>query len=286
MGVPPCDRPGTLAAVSSRLALFLAVGLLAVAAAGTVVGVTLATRQDPVQPEVLEGKPPVGDDLTTPAANEIRAAFESWPDGSIDTMQRLGREYPNDPQVQLYRGIALIWAGYPGESGPVLRTAKRAGRDTIWEIRADDLLHPQYFTGYPLYEPVGPDPLLRRGSQLQAQGHQHSAARVFQQAATRSPNDPEALVAAAVARFDKEDPSASFSRLGPLTRRFPESQAVRFYLGLMLAWVGEGDEAVEQFRAAVELGPGTERGRAAASFLERVGAPDAETGAGSGDSTE
>jgi len=47
VGVPPCDRPGTLAAVSSRFALFLAVGLLAGAdlaagAAGAAVIVVLS----------------------------------------------------------------------------------------------------------------------------------------------------------------------------------------------------------------------------------------------------
>jgi predicted Zn-dependent protease len=273
--------------VSSRVVLFAVVGVLAAAAAGAVVGVTLATRQTPPEPQAIEGKPPVGENLTTPVADEIRDAFERWPDGSIETMQRLGRERPDDPQVQLYRGIALIWAGYPGEAEPVLRAAKRAGRDTPWEIHADDLLHPQFFPGLPIFEPESANPLLREGSELQRRGQQHSAARLYRLAARRSPNDPEALVANAVGRFSKDNPSAAFSQLGPLSRRYPENQAVRFYLGLLLAWIGESS-ALDQFRRAVELGPDTNRGRLAAAFIDRSQSgqsPETESPGGSGTGT-
>ena len=45
-------------------------------------------------------------------------------------------------------------------------------------------------------------------------------------------------VAAAVALFDKANPSLTFSRLGPLAQRYPKSQSVRFHLGLCLLWLG------------------------------------------------
>ncbi len=255
-----------------RLRISLVVAVAAVAAAGSVVAVTLATRQTPVQPKAQAGKPPLGPNLPTPAADEIRAAFGDWPKGSVATMERLGHEYPRDPVVQLYRGIALLWAGYPNDAEDVLRQAKKVGRDTTWEVQADSVLHPEYQVGYPTYRPLAANLLLERGARLQVEGRQHSALRVYEQAARKMPENDEAQVAAAVARFDKDNLNASFSRLGPLTRTFPRSQTVRFYLGLLLAWTGQKDPAVAQFEKAVALGPKTELGRGAAEFLASVNA--------------
>ncbi len=258
--------------MSGRLRIFLVVAASALVAAGTVVGVTLATRQTPVQPKPQAGKPPLGSNLPTPAAAAIRIAFRDWPKGSIDTMEGLGHEYPRDPVVQLYRGIALLWAGYPNDAEDVLRATKKVGRDTPWEERADSVLHPEYLVGYPAFRPIGPSPLLARGFRFQQEGRQHSAQRVFERAARQMPSNDEAQVAAAVARFDKDNLTASFSRLGPLTRKFPRSQSVRYYLGLLLAWTGQRDPAIAQFRKAVALGPKTELGRGAAQFLKSVNA--------------
>jgi tetratricopeptide (TPR) repeat protein len=256
--------------VSLRLRVSLIVAAAAAAAATAVVGVTLATRQTPEQPQAQSGKPPLGQSIPSPAEARIRAAFRSWPKGSLETMEELGREYPRDPVVQLYRGIALLWAGYTGDAEDALRKAKSVGRDTPWEVRADDLLHQEYFPGYPVYQPLRPNALLERGARLQQEGHQHSAQRVFDRAARQAPDNDEAQVAAAVARFDKDNLNASFSRLGPLTRRFPESQTVRFYLGLLLAWTAQRDASIAQFEKTVTLGRETQLGQAAADFLVRV----------------
>ncbi len=256
--------------MSSRQRVLVTVAGAAVLAAAAVVGITLATRQDPAQPHALKGKPGVPKVLPTKAASEIRAAYRNWPHGSLDTMVKLGREYPRDPVVQLYLGIALAWAGYGSDAVAPLRAAKRLGRDTRWEIQADNLLHPQYFPDYPLFTPLGSNELLHRGAALQAQGHQHLAERLYSRAAARAPGNDEAQVAAAVGRFDKDNLSASFSHLGPLTRRFPKSQSVRFYLGLLLAWTGQRDPAVEQFKKAVALGKGTPLGTSAQAFLAKL----------------
>jgi tetratricopeptide (TPR) repeat protein len=256
--------------LSPRVRLWLGVAVVALVAAGAVVGVTLATRQTPEQPQAQEGKPPLGRNLPTPAAAQIRAAFTAWPKGSLRTMQKLDREYPKDRVVQFYVGVALLWAGYGADAVAPLERAKKLGRDTVWEVQADDWLHPDLFSGYPIFHPIGNDPLLARGSQLQQQGHQHSALRLFERAARRSPESDEAQVAAAVARFDKDDVTPAFSHLGPLTRRFPKSQSVRYYLGLLLAWTGQRDEACAQFTKTVSLGAKTELGTGAGAFLERV----------------
>jgi predicted Zn-dependent protease len=256
--------------VSGRLRISLIVAVLALIAAGSVVGVTLATRQTPQQPKAQPGRPPLGPTLPTPAAAQIRLAYKEWPNGSVDTMERLGHEYPSDPVVQLYRGIALLWAGYPNDAEDVLRAAKKVGRDTPWEAQADSVLHPQYQVGYPSFRPIAPNALLEQGARLQAEGRQHAALRVFERAARLQPGNDEAQVAVAVAHFDKDNLNASFSRLGPLTRTFPRSQSVRFYLGLLLAWTGQRDSAIAQFRKAVALGPRTELGRGSAQFLASV----------------
>jgi tetratricopeptide (TPR) repeat protein len=253
-----------------RLRISLIVAAAALGAAGLVVGITLATRQTPVQPKPQAGRPPIGSSLPTPAAARMRIAFRDWPKGTVETMEKLGREYPSDPVVQLYRGIALLWAGYPADAEAALRKAKRVGRDTQWEVQADSVLHPEYAVGYPIFRPLGPSPLLEQGSRLQAQGRQHSALRVYERAVRAMPGSAEVRVAAAVARFDKDNPTASFSRLGPLTRTFPRSQSVRFYIGLLLAWTGQRDPAIVQFRKALALGPKTELGRGAAQFLANV----------------
>src|SRR5262245_5789785 len=252
--------------MSPRLQIVVAVAVVAVVAAGSVVGVTLATRQTPAQPKAIKGKPPVSSFMPTPAAKQIRTAFREWPAGSLVTMERLGRDYPRDPVVQFYRGLALVWAGYLGDAEAVLEKAKKLGRDSQWEIQADSLLHPDYIAGYPPFQPLVANPLLEEGSRLQAQGRQHSALAAYEKAARAAPDDCEAQVAAAVGHFDKDNLSASFSRLGPLTQKFPRCQSVRYYLGILLAWTKQPD-AVTQLRKTVALGPNTELGRAAAQFL-------------------
>jgi predicted Zn-dependent protease len=256
--------------MSPRLRVFVTVAGVAVVAAGAVLGITLATRQTPVQPRPLAGKPGVPKLLPTRAAARIRTAFRNWPHGSLETMEQLGRQYPRDPVVQLYRGIALLWAGYDADAVAALRAAKSLGRDTRWELAADNVLHPQYFPGYPVFEYTGPNRLLARGSELQAQGRQHSAERLYARAAQQEPDDDTAQVAAAVGRFDKDNLSLAFSRLGPLTRRFPRSQPVRYYLALLLAWTGQRDQAVAQFRKTVALDRRSVLGRSASAFLERM----------------
>jgi tetratricopeptide (TPR) repeat protein len=259
--------------MTPRTRIAILVGTLAVAAAAATAGVTLATRQSPEQPHALKGKPPLVlvPGVSSPATPALRRAFDAWP-GTLEAVEDLGRERPRDPVVQYNLGVARLYAGYRDEAADAFRTAKKVGRDTFYEVRSDVVLHPQYFQqGYPPFQTTRNDPLLRQGVRLQSQGKQHSAERVFARAARLHPDDDEAQVAAAVARFDMDNLSASFSRLGPLTRRFPRSQSVRFHLGLLLAWTGQGKAAVDQFRKAQALGPKTVLGREANALLIRLG---------------
>jgi Flp pilus assembly protein TadD len=152
------------------------------------------------------------------------------------------------------------------------------GRDTRYRIVADNLLHPQYFKdGYPLFQYSGHDQLLVQGQIAQRTYHQETAERLWARAAKLHPKDADAQVAAAVGRFDMDDLNASFSRLGPLVKRFPRSQTVRFHLGLLLAWTGQGALAVKEFRQARQIGPATTLGKEANAFLVRLSGSGTKT---------
>lgn len=248
---------------------------IAVAAAATVVGVVLATGQDPSQPKAQCKQAPsplilpgVGNAQAAPA---VRAAFADWPRGTLDDLEALASDYPGDPVVQFNYGIALDCRGFLENAEQALQSAKRSGKNTQYQIDADVLLHPQYFQdGYPIFVPVSHNPLLVRGSLQQREGHQVSAEQLYARAARLHPNDPEALVAAAVGRFDEDDLNASFSRLGPLVKRFPRSQVAHYYLGLLSVWIGDGKQAIPQFKEALALGPKTALGKQTATLLQKI----------------
>ena len=264
--------------MSPRTRVRLVVGIVVVAAAAIVVGVVSATREDPpkLAKRCSHGRTPLivpGEPTTNAAA--IKAAFAENGGKAAVALEPVAQNAPNDPVVQFNYGVALYCAGYVDEAGQAFQAAKTAGRNTIYEMRADEILHPQYFVPadglYPVFQQTQPNELLARGVILQRQGHQHSAERVYEQAAKARPNDDEAQVAAGMGRFDEGNLSASFSRLGPLVERFPRSVSVRFHLGLLLAWTGQRAQAVKEFRAAARLGPATQLGREANVFLKRLG---------------
>jgi predicted Zn-dependent protease len=250
------------------------VAVAALAAAAAVAGVVYATRQDPAQPEELCKKHPavqVVPGISSPYLRAVRAAFARSPAAAARALEGLADEHPDDPVVQFNEATALLCAGYVADATQAYRRAKKAGRDTYYEVKADNFLHPQYFSsGYPTFQYSGHDPLLIRGQFAQRQFHQHTAERLYAEAARLHPSDAEAQVAAAVGRFDMDDLNASFSRLGPLVKRFPQSQSVRFHLGFLLAWTGQRDLAVTEFRRARRLGPETTLGREADAFLMRL----------------
>ena len=118
------------------------------------------------------------------------------------------------------------------------------------------------------------------GLALQRLGHRISARRQYDAAARLAPRDADAQVAAAIGRFDKSRPSEAFSRLGPLTRRFPQAATVRFHLGLLLLWLaknrpGSVVEAKRQLRLAQQEEPGSPLAREAKRLLD--GLEDVQT---------
>jgi predicted Zn-dependent protease len=246
--------------------------LLMAAAAGIVAGVVYATREDPAQPTAqcrTRPKPLIVPGVPSKHVAAVRRFLAQPPKTAAQSLEPLALRNPKDPVVQFNFGTVLFCAGYIADAEQAFRAAKSGGYDTFYEIQADAVLHPQFFDqGHPIFEPQGRDPLLLQGVLLQRRGKQHSAEKLYARAARLHPDDDEAQVAAAVGRFDEDNLSASFSRLGPLVKRFPKSQSVRFHLGLLLAWTGQRAQAAREFRLARALGPKTSLGKQADAFLK------------------
>lgn len=226
---------------------------------------------------------------------KVGAAFARWPDGTLDRLEQLAKLYPEEAVVQLHLGLARFWAN-EGDPTEAWRAALEAEPDTPYAIVAGNLLHPQLPRGLPAFIPSFPaspqvtrlpparqlDALRRRAARgglrdlllygvgLQRVGRPVSAARVFQRAAKRYPDEVEALVAAAVGRFDKDEPELAFGRLGPLSKRYPDEPTVRFHLGVLLLWTGRVPAAERQFRLAAGAKPGSPLANEAGRYLETI----------------
>ena len=220
---------------------------------------------------------------------KLGAAFAAWP-GTLDRIEQLGALYPRSALVQLHLGLARFWAGTAGAL-TAWREARDVEPDTPYAVRANDLLHPEFAPGLPSFivsfdydvrgetpaeqlESLAADRTLRgrllHGIALQGLGRPVSAQRAFSAAAELAPNNVDALVADAVGRYDKGNPTAAFSRLGPLSRRFPDAATVRFHLGLLLLWQRDVKEATRQLELARDAQPGSKIARETARFLDAV----------------
>ncbi len=305
----------TVPRVSARARTAVVVGLLAVLA-GAAVGLVTALSSDSVPAGTLStrertpraGAPPLVLDLglrTDREATDLRraaqlylggdrsaalalfrrhdsleaklgAALAAWP-GSLGRIEQLGALYPRSALVQLHVGLARYWADEPRDVD-ALREARDVQPDSLYAVRAGNLLHPEFAPDLPAFQPSEPleaaiasaPParqleLLRRstslvhrlyyGRFLQQLGRPVSAARAYAAAAKAYPDVPEALVADAVGRYSKESPVEAFGRLGPLSGRFPKAATVRFHLGLLLLWQGDVAKAKTQLGLAVADDP-------------------------------
>ena len=181
--------------MSAAARVRLIVGLAAVVAAGVVAGVVLATRQTPPQPSrqcTERAQPLVVPGVRSAEVDAVRAALALPAQQAALALEPVAAACARrTPVVQFNCGIVLFCAGYLAEAAQAFRAAKTAGRDTFYEMRADEILHPQYFTPqdglYPVFQPAGHDRLLLQGVLLQRQGHQHSAERLYPRAARLRP---------------------------------------------------------------------------------------------------
>jgi tetratricopeptide (TPR) repeat protein len=317
--------------MSPRARVSLVVTAAAAAAAGITIAATSLTGEGvphEVAPTLRPGVPPLVLDLgvrTDPEARALRraaalfelkryrraggifrrysssearvgAALSAWP-ASVDELAALAAARPRSGVVQLAAGLGELWRGNATAARSAWRRARRVEPDSLYAVRAGDLLHPEYpVPGLPVFVPARRAPaaldrlappaqlaFLRKrarggdvdakllyGVALQRLNRPVSAEQQFRAAAKRASRDPEALTAAAVGLFDKDRPARAFSRLGPLARAYPQAATIRFHLGLMLLWLGRVDDAKRQLRLAKALEPESIPGKQAAAFLARL----------------
>ena len=259
--------------MSPRLRVWLVVAGAAAAAAGIAVGVTLATRSDVGSP--TSKPPPFVPDPTAPPeiVRDVQDALRAWPAGTARRLRILAARYPHSALVRLELGLALAFTGQNADAARAWREAERSQPDSPSAVRASDLRHPDTPPGLPPFVPSfvrAETPAQRhllQGAAFQQVLRPVSAEREFAAAAHAAPGDPEALTAAAVGLYDKDRPAAAFSRLGPLVRRFPHAQTVRFHLGLLLIYFGDVPRARRELTLVRAAGPRTRLGERAATLL-------------------
>jgi tetratricopeptide (TPR) repeat protein len=227
----------------------------------------------------------------------VGAAIASWPDGTLDELRRLAGVHPRSALVHLHLGLALYAAGEQAEATAEWRRAAQVEPDSPSAVRAGDLLHPEMAPGLPSFftdlkppkdlatltaqkqldelernakDGGGADEWLLYGAALQRVGRPVSAREAFDRALELAPERLDAQVAAAVGRFDKANPSAAFSRLGPLARDHPDAAVVRFHLGVLLLWIKDVEDARIQLERAAATLPESLYRREAKSLLSRL----------------
>jgi Flp pilus assembly protein TadD len=249
--------------VTPRLRVWLIVGAAAVAVAATAVGVTLATRTH--VPKQGGAAPRFFADPTAAptVARGVQDALRAWPSGTVRRLRILAAQHPDSALVRFELGLALAFTGSTADARQAWRDAKRVQPDSPSAVRAEDVLHPEAPPGNPPFVASFTQPrtrvqkLLAEGIGYQAELRPVSAERAFAAAARFAPNDAEAQVAAAVGLYDKDRPAQAFSLLGPLVRRFPHAQTVRFHLGLLLIYFRQFPQARTELSLAVAEGPRT-----------------------------
>jgi tetratricopeptide (TPR) repeat protein len=209
----------------------------------------------------------------------VGAALATWPDGSRARLEQLARANPRSGAVLFHLGLARYWEGDREGAVKVWRTTRTRDPNSAYGIRATDLVFRRFPPGLPSFIPsfradrsvtrLAPAAQLAAlernargrdvrakllyGLALQRLERPISARTQYSAAARLAPRNPEALVADAVGRFDKAHPERAFSRLGPLTRRFPRAATVRFHLGVLLLWLGQLKEARKQLNVAAGM---------------------------------
>jgi tetratricopeptide (TPR) repeat protein len=210
----------------------------------------------------------------------------SDPGRAVQLLQNLPAS-ARDPFPRFEQGLVLLFAGRQKEAAAKLRAARNAAPDSTYALRADNALHPQMRIGYPLWVPTRslpqgstdalaaaarrtPDSVtaqLALAAAWQQQGRRTLALAAARKALRADPRSVDAQVASVVLAFSKDRPQVAFGGLGNLIKAEPDEASPVFHLGLLLVWLEQQKQALEEFRKAAKLDPDGVIGRVAAGVV-------------------
>ena len=207
-------------------------------------------------------------------------------DTSIGVLRALTSEDDRAPVPALHLGLALLWSGQRADATSALQETRSLDPDGLYGQTADDVLHPAYRKGEPLWvrsRPVrgslaqlraraGAAPRSQAAQLDYAYGLQFSsrtrARLVAERALALDASNIDAQVAVIVLGFDKDVPAQAVGRLAQLMQSRANAPSPRFHFGELLSWIGQDSKAKEQYRQVLQLDPTGLIGRFARSVLD------------------
>ena len=208
---------------------------------------------------------------------------------AIGVLRALVSNDDRAPVPSLHLGLALLWSGQRAEAISQLQATRTLDPDGLYGHTADDVLHPTYRKGEPLWVSSRPvagglpklraqavaeprSPAAQLGYAYALQFTSRTRARLIaERALALDATDIDAQVAVIVLGFDKDQPAQAVGRLGQLMRTAPGAASPRFHFGELLAWIGQEQQAKVEYRKASRLDPGGLIGKVARSVLAASG---------------
>jgi len=204
---------------------------------------------------------------------------------AIGVLRALVSNDDRAPVPALHLGLALLWSGQRAAATAQLEATRTLDPDGLYGHTADDVLHPTYKKGDPLWvssRPVGgslaqlrakavANPRLQSAQLDYAYALQYTsrtrARQIAERALALDASNVDAQVAVIVLGFDKDVPAQAVGQLGQLMRTDPGAPSPRFHFGELLAWIGEAKQAKAEYRQASQLDPTGLIGKFARSVL-------------------
>ena len=192
---------------------------------------------------------------------------------AIGVLRALVSDDDRAPVPALHLGLALLWSGQRAAATAQLEATRSLDPDGLYGQTADDVLHPGYKKGEPLWvssQPIGGTPAGLRAkaaanprSQSAQLAYAYAlqftsrtrARQVAERALALDASNIDAQVAVIVLGFDKDVPAQAVGRLGQLMRTDPGAPSPRFHFGELLAWIGQDAQAKQEYRQAAQLDP-------------------------------
>ena len=192
----------------------------------------------------------------------MREALQAWPAGTVRRLRILAERYPRSALVRLELGLALALSGQQADATRAWQAAERVQPDSPRPCARRTSAIPDTPPGLPPFVPSftqrddrGPAPSSCAAPPSSRRCGPSPPSASSPRPRRLAPNDPEALTAAAVGLYDKDRPRSLSRASGPLARRFPQAQTVRFHLGLLLIYFGDLRQARRELALARAQGP-------------------------------